>query len=66
LPDHLGNQHLVVFDALGRKIYDAAFDADIRWDIASIPAGLYTATVINFSALQSRAMADKQKFLIIH
>ncbi|MDP4220675.1 MAG: T9SS type A sorting domain-containing protein [Bacteroidota bacterium] len=66
MPDHLGNQHLVVFDALGKKVYDAAFDEDFRWNVASIPAGLYTATVIDFSALETGAKADKQKILIIH
>lgn len=61
-----GKKHLVVCDALGKRIFDRVFDSDLRWEVASVPAGLYTATVVNFSALQDGVLVEKRKILIIH
>ena len=68
MPEGLGvTKHLIVFDALGRKVFDSILDAGLRWEVASVPAGMYTATVTNFSALQEgRAGTEKRKILIIH
>jgi hypothetical protein len=63
---HGGKKHLVVFDALGKRIFDKVFDTDLRWEVASVPAGLYTATVMNFSALQDGSSVAEKKILIIH
>lgn len=59
-------KHLVVFDALGKKVFDKVFDAEFRWEVASVSAGFYTATVTNFSALQEGMKAETTKILIIH
>ena len=64
---HGVKKHLVVFDALGRRIFDEILDANLRWEVASVPVGLYTAIVMDFLALQEgRAGAEKRKILIIH
>ena len=59
-------KHLVVFDALGREVYDKKFDADFRWDVTSVAGGFYTAIVTSTSALKEGAAAEKAKILIIH
>ena len=61
-----GKKHLEVFDALGRKVFDRIFEADLRWEVASVSAGCYTATVTDFSALQYGIGLEKTKILIIH
>lgn len=62
----VGNKHLVVFDALGRRVLERVFDTNLRWEVVEVPAGLYTATVTNFSALHDGAKAEKAKILIVH
>ncbi len=68
MPQGYGEKkHLMVFDALGRKVFDEVFDANLRWEVASVPVGVYSATVTDFLSLQnSTAGTKKQKILIIH
>jgi hypothetical protein len=61
-----GKKHLMVFDALGRKVFDEVFGSDFHWETALVPAGIYTATVTSFSALQEGRAPEKIKILIIH
>lgn len=62
----IGKKHLAVFDALGRRVFERTFEADFRWEVASVSAGCYTATVTNFPALHDGIGAEKTKILIIH
>jgi hypothetical protein len=68
MPEGLGvKKHLVVFDALGRKFFDKILNANLRWEVTPIPAGLYTAIVTDVSMLQEGgAGVEKRKILIIH
>lgn len=59
-------KHLVVFDALGRQVFDKVFDVEFRWEVASVSAGIYTAMVTNFSTLQEGINVETTKILIIH
>ncbi len=67
LSDKGVRKHLVVFDALGRKVLDQMFGVDFRWEVASMPVGFYTATVTDIYALHSDSIqAESKKILIIH
>jgi len=59
-------RHLVIFDALGKQVLDTIFDSDLHWEVASVSAGFYTATVTSFSALQVSEKTETSKILIIH
>jgi len=60
-------KHLIVFDALGRKVLDQMFDSDFHWEVYSMPPGFYTATVMdNTSLLMGSIRPESIKILIVH
>ena len=60
-------KHLVVSDGLGRIVLDKVLYSDFWWEVSSVPAGLYSATVFEDSLLKSsRSVKQSSKILIIH